>query len=162
VVASAPPSAAAPATEETEEERAKRLQEEDEWMLQFSRDDPDAHTEVYSEPAERARKAKETKDRYDFTCLTVEEVARSYQVRLASCVFFLAGLALCVVGCGWVDCVGVVGLVGLQVRVLAGLRFVLVFLCVLDVWVWFGWWACFGLHESAWGDETGREGPFSS
>lgn len=45
--------------------------------------------EVFSEPGERARKAKETKDRYDFTCLTVEEVARSYQVRFFVCVFFI-------------------------------------------------------------------------
>lgn len=35
---------------------------------------------MFSGPDERARKAKETTDRYDFTCLTVEEVARSYQV----------------------------------------------------------------------------------
>ncbi len=77
-MAAASPSAA---ETETEAERAQRLQEEDDWMLQFSRDDPDAHTEAYSEPAERERKAQTTQDRYDFTCLTVEEVARSYQVR---------------------------------------------------------------------------------
>lgn len=76
---------AASGVEETEEERRQRLQEEEEWMLNLSREDTDAHTEVFSEPGERERKAKETKDRYDFTCLTVEEVARSYQVRAAIC-----------------------------------------------------------------------------
>lgn len=49
----------------------------------------DDYLKVYSEPEERARKARETRERYDFTCLTVEEVARSYQV--IDCV-----LALCV------------------------------------------------------------------
>ncbi len=72
--------AAAP---ETEAEKAKRLQEEDEWLLNFSRDDPDSYTETYSQPEERKARAQATKDRYDFTCLTVEEVARSYQVPIS-------------------------------------------------------------------------------
>jgi len=68
---------------ETEAEREKRLQEEDEWLLNFSRDDPDSHTETFSDPKERQSRARATKDRYDFTCLTVEEVARSYQVPIS-------------------------------------------------------------------------------
>jgi hypothetical protein len=88
VTASAPSAAAVEGQEETEAERAQRLQEEDDWMSQFSKDDPDAHTEIYSEPEERERKAKATQDRYDFTCLTVEEVARSYQVREIRCFLF--------------------------------------------------------------------------
>lgn len=111
--------------DEDEAAKEKRLQEEDEWLLNFSRDDPDGYTvcvhthlyiriykclllerriwsilslisafpllnwtnmyewptqETFSTPEERVKRAKETKDRFDFTCLTVEEVARSYQV----------------------------------------------------------------------------------
>ena len=36
--------AAQPPEGETEAERAQRLQEEDEWLLNFSRDDPEGHT----------------------------------------------------------------------------------------------------------------------
>lgn len=71
------------AAPETEAEKEKRLQEEDEWLLNFSRDDPDTYTETFSKPEERRARAAATKDRYDFTCLTVEEVARSYQVPIS-------------------------------------------------------------------------------
>eukprot|EP00624_Nannochloropsis_granulata_P003434 evm.model.NODE_27316_length_40306_cov_21.155485.10 len=71
------------AAPETEAEKEKRLQEEDEWLLNLSRDDPDSYTETFSKPEERKARAAATKNRYDFTCLTVEEVARSYQVPIS-------------------------------------------------------------------------------
>lgn len=68
---------------ETEEEKERRLAEEEEFMAKMSKDDPDGYTETFSSPQDRAKRAKETKDRYDFTCMTVEEVARSYQVPIS-------------------------------------------------------------------------------